>query len=284
MSNDTLVDTTSPEYTGGNLDELETSLKESTSEREAGEKKPAEAGGERPAYIPEKFWTGDVQESLDKMANGYKSLESAYGRMANDLGTQRKLTDRLLSLDKEAAPKKEEKALPVVDVKGLVDKPNETLDSYMTAREERLRQEYNQQLQQLQLAHLEQEFAKKHPNYQEIASSPEFSQWVTSSPLRARVAQLASSGDYSAADELLTEFEVQRKAVPPKEEVEQKQRLEAARQASTTSAAQAPSSSPKGKIYRRADLIKMKLERPDQYSDPAYQEEIMRAYAEGRVK
>jgi hypothetical protein len=36
------------------------------------------------------------------------------------------------------------------------------------------------------------------------------------------------------------------------------------------------------KVYRRADLIRLRLENPDRYD--ALQDEIMKAYSEGRVK
>jgi hypothetical protein len=36
------------------------------------------------------------------------------------------------------------------------------------------------------------------------------------------------------------------------------------------------------KVYRRADLIRLRLENPDRYD--ALSDEIMKAYSEGRVK
>jgi hypothetical protein len=61
--------------------------------------------------------------------------------------------------------------------------------------------------------------------------------------------------------------------------------LKEARKASTESAGQSSTpDAPKGKVYRRLDLIRLKLEDPEAYADESFQREIIKAYAEGRVK
>ena len=56
----------------------------------------------------------------------------------------------------------------------------------------------------------------------------------------------------------------------------------------TESAANAPTTGNQqtaaGKVYRRADLIALKQQRPEVYADPVFQQEILQAYADGRVK
>lgn len=254
---------------------------------------------DRPDYIEAKFWTGDLTESLEKQAKGYRELHSAYGRMANDLGTQRKITDQLLlgkrdaDLDGSGAtpPKR---TPPKVDSSKLVDNPTETLDEYMTAREKALREEWESEQRQAQMAAEEQAFLAKHPNFNEIANSEEFGTWINSSPLRLRAAQMAGQGDYSVADELFTEFSALQGNGPAPVDRDDKgnnvvvtDETDAARKVGTESAANAPSTSGTtgGKpIYRRADLIALKQTRPEVYADPVFQAEILQAYAEKRVK
>lgn len=305
MSNSTLVDPQGPENLPGDIEDLETSLTlaveasaptgepvDDDSVEEPTEDNTPKAN--RPEYIPEKFWTGDVETSIAKMGEGYKNLESVYGRMANDLGVQRKLTDKLLALEKRSAdlgqekPQPEAPALPKIDPRELIENPDETLGKYLSAREEHLRKQIAEEKRQEQLAQQEQAFLAKHPNYETVANSNEFVTWVTSSPLRQRAAQLAANGDYTVADELLTEFQALQGngPAPVTRQDEGGDPISAARRAATESAAQASGgeATSSGKIYRRSDLIALKLEKPEKYSDPRFQDEILRAYAEGRVR
>jgi hypothetical protein len=254
---------------------------------------------ERPEWIESKFWTGDIEESMEKQAKSYRELHSAYGRMANDLGTQRKITDQLLLGKRDAdmasgsaAPTKEP---PKVDSAKLIDNPTETLDEYWKDREASLRSEWETEQRQRGMVAEEQAFLVKHPNFREVASTPEFEAWMTSSPLRLRAAQLAGQGDYTVADELFTEYSALQGGAPApvtRDEdgnnvVETGDDTEAAKRVATESAANAPSTGGNsgGKpIYRRADLIALKQNRPGVYADPQFQEEILQAYAEGRVK
>jgi hypothetical protein len=281
-----------PANAPGDLNGLEATLKAAAAERKGAAKaapKAADTGNEvktaeRPEYIPEKFWTGNEQESLTKMAASYQNLESAYGRMANDLGVQRKLTDRMLALDKRdqdingtQAPK-----APKVDPRRLVDNPTETLDEYWKTRESELRNGWEAEQQQRDQKAREQAFVAKHPDFGTTAQSPEFLAWVNADPFRARVAALAGTGDFTSADDLLTQYKATKKAPA------QDANLEAARRAGTESAANASESGNNGKgskrVYRRADLIQMKMDKPEVYGDPVFQAEIYQAYQEGRVK
>lgn len=286
----------------GDLNALEAALKEATTKKPATtaptgtntNDKPATP--QKPEWIQDKFWTGNLEESTRKQAEAYAPLQSAYGRMANDLGTQRKLTDQILSLDKhkQNAQGNTPPPAPKVDPRRLVDNPTETLDAYWREREERLRLEMEErQLQQAAQA-AEQAFLAKHTDFNTVTASPEFLSWVNSSPLRKRAAVMAGRGDFSAADELLTEYKALNGQGPAPTDPSRggqpnpDPNLEAARKAGLETAANSGGAGgdgkPKGKIYRRADLIALKIEKPHVYADPTFQEEILRAYAEGRVK
>lgn len=297
-----------PQNAPGNLDELETSLKaavadeaeDQTDNKNKADDSTADDKPTKPDWIEDKFWTGDLNESAMKQAQSYRELHSAYGRMANDLGTQRKLTDKLLALDKRSAdlgedePSRKKRELPKIDPRKLVDNPNEALESYLEKRDAAIREEMEQQQRQQTMQQQEQEFLAKYPNYQEIASQEDFKNWVWSSPLRNKAAVLAAQGDYTAAGALMDEWAVAQNPENLKtgegdeSASDAGDDLEGARAAGTESAAQAGGSGGAGKssgrVYRRADLIKFRMERPEAYSDPAFQAEIMKAYAEGRVK
>lgn len=289
MSSERLVDNSQLDAPG-DLNELENSLREAvTSESKEPEKAQStetEQQAEKPDWIPDKFWTGSFDESVKKLGESYDSLQSAYGRMANDLGTQRKLTDRLLAMDKRSEDLDEKpRELPKVDPSKLVDNPSETLEEWYSTRRKQEAEEEQTKSHQNRMAELEQEFNTKHSDWQEVTTSDDFSKWVQESPLRVNTAAYAGQGDFASATALLDEYKAAQKAATSSQR-DDGDDVDAARKASLESAAQSDGGTSKtaGKIYRRADLIQLKLEKPNVYSSPEFQEEILRAYSEGRVK
>ena len=226
-----------------------------------------------------KFEGKGIEEILDS----YNNLQSAYGRMANDLGTQRKLTDELLNLKRDTdlqsnAPAEE--PLPKVDPAQLLDDPTQALDGYLASREARNQRAYEERLAQMEAQMQADRFMQKHPDFMDVGQSEEFRTWATASPLRNQVANLAAGGDWDAADALLNEYKAEMANAPAKA---QEDGIEAAKKVGLESTASEGSTS-SGKVYRRADLIDLKLRKPHVYGDPAFQAEILKAYSEGRVK
>lgn len=274
----------------GNQEELIKSLTEAVTEKKTDEPEGAPAGTETPAADTDPLkGTKFEGKSVEDILTSYSNLESAYGRMANDLGTQRKLTDRLLDLKRDddlqrnAPPEVE---LPKVDGADLLDNPTEALDRYTAAREARIRQEYDDRLSQFETQLQADRFMAKHPDFMTVGQSDEFRNWAQATPIRNQVAQRAAAGDWDAADALLVEY---------KEELSKTQTaapaadagVEAARNVgleSATPAGSTPDGASSGKVYRRADLIDLKINKPHVYGDPAFQAEILKAYSEGRVK
>lgn len=233
--------------------------------------------------IPAKY-KGKSTEELIRMN---MDAQSTIGRISNDLGTQRKLTDRILDLKRTDDLQRQAPAPVQVTADALLENPAQAIrpvvDAAITAAQDPL----NQRLSRLEAELAQERFVTRHPDYQERANDPEFIKWVNKTPFRQRVAAQAVNGDVSAADELLSEFKesqttVARQGTNSADETRQA-RLDAARRASTEGSA-ASAGKGSGKVYRRADLIRLKIEKPHVYSDPAFQEEIVQAYADGRVK
>lgn len=222
-------------------------------------------------------------KSVEDILESYNNLQSAYGRMANDLGTQRKLTDELLHLKRDNdlqsnAPE----PLPKVDPAQLLDDPTQALDGYLAQREARNQRAYDERLAQMEAQMQADRFMQKHPDFMDVGQSEEFRQWAQATPVRNQVANLAAGGDWDAADALLNEYKMERSK--PKGEAQSSEALEEAKKVGLESAASDGSAGSSGKVYRRADLIELKLKKPHVYSDPAFQAEILKAYSEGRVK
>jgi hypothetical protein len=220
-------------------------------------------------------------KSAAEVADMHRNLESAYGRMANDLGTQRKLTDRLLDLKRTDDLTSNSPDPVEVSSTELLDNPTQALDKYLSSRESQLAQATDQRLAQMENSMAQDRFTTQHPDHDRIANDPAFAEYLNASPLRTRLAQMAVQGDWSVAADLMTEYKSttnQEATAHDPTEAARQVGLETPRQSTEAAGVKA------GKVYRRADLIRLKLEKPDVYEDPKFQDEILRAYAEGRVK
>lgn len=266
----------------GNLSDLEKDLSEAVSSR----KTPS---GNKPAVKKEDNVEDDglppklKGKTPQEIAAMYVNLESAYGRMANDLGTQRKMTDRLLDLKRDTDLNNNGQPAKVeIKSSELLENPTEALERFSQAREA----QSNSRLADMERRLAAQAFVAAHPDYQAYENNAEFTQWITSAPSRARVAAAAANGDWSAAADLLTEFKSSRKAVEEDEVADDEaDARKAAKKASLESGSQGTAGAKKGgKVYKRADLMRLRAEKPDVWADEEFQAEIIRAYNEGRVK
>lgn len=240
-------------------------------------------------------------KSLEDIAAMYKNLESAYGRMANDLGQQRKLTDRLLELkrseDLEQNGGTKQPAPEKVEFTGsqLLDDPMQVLDKYLEAKLGRYQSDSISKVEQLEKSLAERDFIAKHGDISQLGQDPKFAEYVNASPYRVQRAQQAAAGDWVAADELLTDYKAlfggqQKDArteeshdAKPEKTSEANSALKEAQKAQLESAGNGQSASNK-KHYSRAALMQLRLTNPDKYYDPAFQDEILQAYQEKRVK
>ena len=245
---------------------------EKPSEIEAEEIKQQEVTPEPKApEIPEKY-SGKSLEDIVKM---HQEAEKLIGRQAQEVGEMRKLADQLIqqNLNKEQPVAKQETEIDFFeDPKTAVQKAVETHPDIIAAREA---------AQQFKKMQTQQMLQQKHPDFAEVVGDGEFQEWVKASPIRLNMFALAdSSYDFQAADELLSTFK-QIRGVKAKQTADVgkqvlKQNLKAA---SVDTGGTGESSA---KVYRRADLIRLKMTDPDRYEQ--LQPEIMKAYAEGRVK
>lgn len=272
----------------GDLDALRKELREAGQAQDNPESKLAPEKSTE--SIPEKYREKRIEDIIEM----HRNAESALGRTNNELGQYKKLTDELLSLKRQDDLLKSganeadiEDALPELSSTDLLDNPTaavaKVLDARLTANE---RKAERKRLADAAAA-AEKQFADAHPDAAEITATPEFRDWVSASALRLRAAREAYEGDYEAGAELLTEFKSSNSPTKVNDEPEKKEvsNIEKARKAATVSAGASQSNdAPKGKIYRRLDLIRLKIEDPEAYGDPSFQQEIMRAYNEGRVK
>jgi len=272
----------------GNIDQLRKDLSEAVIADNPPKVDPA---APKVKEVPDKYKGKGVEDVIDM----HRNAESALGRTSNELGQYKQLTDQLLNLKRQddllkggasTADIEEEVELPELSSTDFLDNPTEAVAKVVDARltgdaRKRKKDEAEAAALVAQTA-----FAEKHPDAAEIANDPEFVKWVQESPLRFRAAREAYEGDSIAGIELLDEYKSARSEESTvDDESKEDPNIQAARKAATVSAgASQTTDAPKGKVYRRLDLIRLKLEDPEAYADPGFQSEILRAYNEGRVK
>lgn len=218
--------------------------------------------------LPEKY-RGKKVEDVIKM---HQEAEKLASRHAQEVGEIRKLADELI---KSQLKKPEVEQPKEVD---FFEDPQAAVRNTI-ASDPRIRAIEQQAIvaqQQLSL----QTLASKHPDYMEVNQDDDFQSWVKGSRVRQSLYQSAMGYDVDAADELLSTYKqlrtVKQKAV---NDVEVKARDNALKAASVDTSGTGETTR---KVYRRAELIKLRLENPSKYD--SMQDEISRAYAEGRVK
>lgn len=233
--------------------------------------------------IPDKF----KGKSTADIVRSYQELEKTLGRQAQELGEYRKYADSFLrqelertSTGKATDTKEEEIDFSLED---FVSNPKETLGKAVEPKVKQLSQELSELKREAAL----KEFQSKHPDYMDIGTDPDFQEWVAKSPYRIRQFQAANQYDLDAADELLSQYkEIQSLIKQKKEEEINTAKKEAKAKIKKDLKASSLESGSTGQgtrtVYRKADLIRMRMEDPDRFN--AMHDEILQAYAEGRVK
>ena len=228
--------------------------------------------------LPEKY----RGKSAIEIAKMHQEAEKLIGRQANEVHEVRSLADQLLKQQLEARTKETqpiEESLEedfFVDPKQAVNRQVEKHPAVIEARQAALEMKKMKTAQQL---------SAKHPDFTSIAQDTGFQDWVKSSKIRLNLfAKADAEFDFDAADELLSTYKElkqikQQTQTTQTAAVESKAQEQAMRAASVDVGGAGETSR---KVYRRADLIKLKLTDPSRYE--ALQDEILAAYAENRVK
>jgi len=221
--------------------------------------------------LPEKY----REKSLDEIVKMHQEAEKLIGKQAQEVGEVRKLADELIkqNLGSRQQTRQEE---PEVD---FFENPQKavqrTVDNHpdiLAARQVTLEMKRSQ---------IQQRLAQEHPDFGDIAKDQDLANWVKSSPIRIKIFEQADSGyDYDSANELLSTYKqlrsVKQKQTSNEGEVTRKQNLKA------VGVDVGGSGESSKRVYRRADLIRLKMQDPDRYD--ALSQEIMAAYSEGRVR
>ena len=228
--------------------------------------------------LPEKY----RGKSAIEIAKMHQEAEKLIGRQANEVHEVRSLADQLL---KQQLESKARETKPIeesleedffADPASAVNRQVEKHPAVLEARQAALEMKRMKTAQQL---------SSKHPDFATIASDSGFQDWVKASAIRLNLfAKADAEFDFESADELLSTYKELKQIKQQNQSTQtaavESKAQEQAMRAATVDVGGAGESS--RKVYRRVDLIKLKMTDPDRYMQLS--DEIMAAYAEGRVK
>jgi hypothetical protein len=243
------------------------------------EETPAEEPPQEPKAeeLPEKY----KGKSVEDIVRMHQEAEKLIGRQAQEVHEVRSLADQLLKQQLES--KNNSKPAETVPEEDFFADPKQavlkTVDQHPAVLEAR---QATLELKKMQTA---QKLQSKHPDFMDIAQNADFHEWVKASPVRVDLFTKADAEfDFNSADELLSTYKAI-KGVQNTEKQVQAVENQAKAQATALRAAAVDTGGTgesSRKIYRRADLIKLRMTDPDRYM--ALQDEILAAYNEGRVR
>ena len=235
------------------------------------EKKLANTIEQVTSDLPDKYRGKDLGDII-KM---HQEAEKLIGKQAQEVGEVRKLADELIKQNLSGSRQNAE-VEPEID---FFEDPKKAVQNTINNHPDVLAaRQAGQEFKKMQI---QQKLTAEHPDFTQIVQDQDFANWVKSSPIRIGLyAKADGEFDYDSANELLSTYK-QLKGVKTRQtsdagEVSRKQNLKAA---SVDSGGTGESGK---RVYRRADLIRLKMTDPQRYE--SLSDEIMTAYQEGRVK
>lgn len=232
---------------------------------------PAQETEPEEEQLPDKY----RGKSPSEIARMHQEAERALGRQGSEVGELRRIVDNFIQsqTSKQQAQESSEEVDFFADPEKAINRAIATHPKIREAEQVTASLKKQEALARVQ---------SQHPDLQDIVGSSEFADWVGKSKVRQELFVRADKGfDYDAADELLSTFKERKQILNNAKSIEQVERKQAVKSAST-GVAKGSSEPSKGKIYRRADIINLMMNNPDRYQ--SLQSEIMAAYAAGRVK
>ena len=265
MSRATLIDERQEEEQESTTKELEQDTVETPEE----EQPPQEP------ELPEKY----KGKSVEDLVQMHQELEKFSGKQSTEVGELRRLVDDHIQTQLVAQQAPQQQQQQDDDVDFFVDPKtavSRAIDNHPKILEA---QAYTEQAKkQATLAQLQQ----RHPEMESVLQDPKFAEWIKGSKVRTQLFVQADQGyDYDAAHELFSLWKERNQVVQQTANVEKQARKNTLKSASTGNARGTAEASRK-KVYRRADIIKLMRTDPERYQ--SLSDELLKAYAEGRVR
>ena len=252
--------------------EVEETTQETPEEETTLEEEQEQETTEEPE-IPQKY----QGKSTAEIIRMHQEAEKLLGKQSSEVGELRKVVDDYIQTQlSEQAPKQSEPE-EEIDFFSEPDKAvARAIDNHPKIKEaEKISNQYRQSTAMAELQ-------RRHPDMNEILQNDKFVDWIKGSKIRQQLfVQADQQYDYEAADELFTLWKERQQVVSQTAATEKNERKRAVKAASTGNVRGSGEQSAK-KVYRRSDIIKLMKEDPERYM--SLSNEIMAAYADGRVR
>jgi len=239
------------------------------------QQEPVEQPQPEETNLPDKY----QGKSLEEVVKMHQEAEKLLGRQSSEVGELRKVVDDYISTQTPAQAPQQQHVEPEDDIDYFTDPQaavNRAIENHPKIREA---QQYTEQYKkQTSLSAVQ----SKHPDMQTILGDPKFAEWIKASKIRTQLFVAADQQyDADAADELFSLWK-ERKTVARQTAAVEKQARKQTLKAANTGNARGTGEGTRKKVYRRSDIIKLMKTDPERYQ--ALSDEILQAYAEGRVK
>ena len=223
--------------------------------------------------IPEKY----KGKSVKDIVRMHQEAERAIGKQGSEVGELRRIVDDFV---KAQTVSKQQQAPEVEEEVDFFTDPDKAIASAIS-KHPKVR-EAEQLSAQMKKAEALANLKTAHPDFTEVVNDGSFAEWVNKSKVRQELFSRADRNyDFDAANELISTWKERKQVVNQSAAVEKVERKQAVKAAST-GATKGSGETASKKTYRRADIIELMRTNPDRYQQLS--DEIMRAYAEGRVK
>lgn len=240
-------------------------------------------------------------KSAAELAKMLTDKESMIGRQSQEIGHLRDLSDQLLrsqlaSAHNTANSSSTEPEEVQVSGEDILERPVDAIRKVIKPMLDDFGNEIRGAVGGLQASSAAEQFAKRHPTYQQDMTDPGFQTYVQKSNYRIRLAQKAHSGnDFEAADELWSGWEEAQAAKADPEPLANREdanankdddatRRKALNDASTVRAGGESGASAGKPIYSARKIQEMRNSDPDGYYSPAFQKLLLEAYRDNRVR
>ncbi len=224
--------------------------------------------------LPQKY----QGKSTAEIIRMHQEAEKLLGKQSSEVGELRKVVDDYIQTQlSEQAPQQSEPEQEEIDFFSEPDKAvARAIDNHPKIKEaEKISNQYRQSTAMAELQ-------RRHPDMNEVLKNEKFVDWIKGSKIRQQLfVQADQQYDYEAADELFTLWKERQQVVSQTAATEKTERKKAVKAASTGNVRGSGEQSAK-KVYRRSDIIKLMKEDPERYM--SLSNEIMAAYADGRVR
>jgi hypothetical protein len=226
--------------------------------------------------LPDKY----KGKSAKEIARMHMEAEKALGRQGSEVGDLRRIVDDFVKSQALKQTNQQQQAPETFDDVDFFADPQKAMEKAIE-RHPKVR-EAEMVAQNLKKAEAVAKLKAEHPDFMEVVADPSFQEWIGKSKVRQELLVRADQGfDTEAASELIGSYKERKQMVQQTVQTEKVARKQALQQAST-GAVKGSGESASKKIYRRQDIIDLMQRDPERYQ--ALQPEIMRAYAEKRVR